>query len=49
MVNISCVLLGLKDPYASVYFGHAMNKVAQYATIKEKFCMEMKEVSLKDA
>lgn len=47
--NISCDVLGLQDPYASVCFGHVMSKAAQYATTEDKVCMKMKEVSLKDA
>ena len=46
--NISCDVLGLQDPYASVCFGHVMSKAAQYTTTEDKVCMKMNELSLKD-
>jgi hypothetical protein len=40
--------LQLKEPLASFCFGHVMSKTCQYATIHTKFCVNMKEVLLKN-
>jgi hypothetical protein len=41
-------LLDLLKPYVGTCFGHLMSKCYRYVTSKEKMCMDMKEVSLKD-
>jgi hypothetical protein len=47
--SISCIVIGLKDPYPGVCFGHVMSKACQYATTEDKVYLKLKEVSLKDA
>jgi hypothetical protein len=46
---VSCSVLGLPSPHASICFGHIMSKVCQHATLDEKVCVGMKEVSIKKA
>ena len=45
---VSCPLLGILKPYASVCFGHMMLKAYQHATTEEKVCTSMKEVIIKN-
>ena len=47
--SISCIMIGLKDPYAGVCFDHVMSKACQYAIVENKVYLKMKEVSLIDA
>jgi hypothetical protein len=44
---ISCAPLMLPQPYAAIYYGHAMSKCYRYATNDFKVCNGMREVFIK--
>jgi hypothetical protein len=45
---VSCFIFQLACPFVGSCFGHAMSKVAQYATDDNKVCVGFFKVSLKE-
>jgi hypothetical protein len=45
--TISCEVLNLLTPFVGACFGHAMSKVAKYATIDDKVFKDLGVVSIK--
>jgi hypothetical protein len=45
---VSCELLNLSKPHARSCFGHLMSKCCQYARSKDKMCINITDVLLKD-
>jgi hypothetical protein len=45
---VSCELLNLSKPHARSCFGHLMSKCCQYAKRKDKMCINIIDVLLKD-